>query len=388
MNRSVIRGIAYVLVCTLAYPPLALAQSTDSAPSAAAASAPAGRVFNQEQLDQMLAPVALYPDALLSQMLMASTYPLEVVEADRWMKQHKGLSGTALQDALAGQRWDASVKSLCAFPQVLDRMTRDLSWTQKIGDAFIDQQQQVMDTVQNLREKAQAAGTLRSNEEQQVVTGDSDITIEPTNPQVVYVPTYDPAVVYGGWWWPGYPPYYPAWWGPPRGSAFIDGIFWGVGIGAGFALWGAFNWRRHDVDIHVDRYNRFNGTHLTDNHWHFDPGHRGGVPYRGIAAQERYGRFDQHAAQAREAFRGRNESFGPAPRGGALNIGHGEEARSFSDRGYASMEGGHGGIGGRVAQDQHFSMPHGGSHMEGGGGGGFGHGGGGGFGHGGGGGHR
>ena len=206
MNKSPTKGIAYLLVCALVHTPLALAQTTEIAPSASTAAAPAEQIFKQEELDQMLAPVALYPDALLAQMLMASTYPLEVVEAGRWVNQHKGLSGAALQGALAGQPWDASVKSLCAFPQILNRMSRDLSWTQKLGDAFIDQQQQVMDTVQNLRRKAQAAGTLRSNAQQQVGTADDDITIEPANPQVVYVPTYDPTLVYGSWWWPGYPP--------------------------------------------------------------------------------------------------------------------------------------------------------------------------------------
>jgi hypothetical protein len=352
----------------------------------------------------MLAPVALYPDALLSQMLMASTYPLEVVEAGRWIKQHKGLSGSALEDALAGQTWDASVKSLCAFPQVLDRMARDLSWTQKLGDAFIDQQQQVMDTVQSLRRKAQAAGTLKSNTQQQVAVADDDITIEPANPQVVYVPTYNPAVVYGTWWWPGYPPYYPAWWGPPAGALWSDGFFWGAGIAAGLFLWGGFNWRRHDVEFNLGRYNHFNRSHLADGHWHFDPRHRGGVPYRGGAARERYGRFDQHAAQAREAFRGRHEAFGPAVRGGALNVGHGEEARSFADRGHASMgsrperSGGGGPVGalgaghagGRVGGSSGgHAGGFGGGHPSGGGGhpsGGGGHGGGGG-GHGGGG-HR
>jgi hypothetical protein len=252
-------------------------------------------------------------------------------------------------------------------------MSRDLAWTQKIGDAFIDQQQQVMDTVQTLRQRAQAAGTLRSNEQQQVDSEDGDITIAPANPQIVYIPTYDPAVAYGSWWWPSYPPYYPIYWGPPRGAVMVDGFFWGVGIAAGLALWGGFNWRRHDVDIHVGHYNDFNRTHLTDNQWHFDPAHRGGVPYRGIFAQQRYGRFDPHVAQAREQFRGRDSSFGPASRGGALNVGHGEQARSFASRGYASMGSSRESFGPRIAQGQHFSMPHGGFHMSRGGGGGHGH---------------
>jgi hypothetical protein len=375
MKKSLTHVIAYALVCALAHPPLALAQIADNPPAASTPSAPAGQVFKQEELDQMLAPVALYPDALLSQLLMASTYPLEVVEAARWVQQHQGLSGAGLQDAVAGQPWDASVKSLCAFPEILNRMSRDLAWTQKLGDAFIDQQQQVMDTVQTLRERAQAAGTLRSNEQQQVASEDGDITIAPVNPEALYIPTYDPALVYGTWWWPAYPPYYPVYWGPPRGAVLVDGFFWGVGIAAGFALWGGFNWRRHNVDINVGRYNDFNRTHLTDNHWHFDPAHRGGVPYRSIAASQRFGRFDQHAAQARESFRGRGGNFGPAFRGGALNIDHGAEARSFAGRGHASM--------GHSVATPHSAMGMarggGGGHFGGGGGhiGGGGHGGGG-----------
>src|SRR5712671_1273552 len=161
------RGIVCLLVCALGSPLAAFAQvgTAMPLPTASQASAP---VFSQQQLDQMLAPVALYPDALLAQVLMAATYPTEVVEAARWAQQNNGLTGTALQDALQGQPWDASVKSLCAFPTVLERMSEGLAWTQELGDAFIDQQQQVMDTVQGLRRKAQAAGTLASNPQQTV----------------------------------------------------------------------------------------------------------------------------------------------------------------------------------------------------------------------------
>ena len=173
----------------------------------------------------MLAPIALYPDALLSQILMASTYPLEIVEAARWRKDNAALKGQALEDALKKQPWDESVKSLCAFPDVLDRMNKDLAWTQKLGDAFLAQQAQVLDTVQSLRKKAQAAGNLKSNEQQKVdvqTRTTSIIVIEPANPQVVYVPTYQPTVVYGGWPYPAYPPYYPPYWvrrAPPSSAA-------------------------------------------------------------------------------------------------------------------------------------------------------------------------
>src|SRR5438045_7437762 len=218
--------------------------------------APRKAAATQQELDQMLAPIALYPDSLLSQVLMASTYPLEVVEAARWSEQNKGLKGDSLQRALQQQKWDESVKSLCAFPEVLDKMNKDLAWTQKVGDAFLGQQKQVMDTVQNLRQKAQANDSLKTNEQQKVVVENNYITIEPANPQVVYVPVYQPTVVYGPWPYAAYPPYYPPYWATP-GAAFVRGVFWGAGVAAGAAMWGGFNWNRGDVNINVNRYNNF-----------------------------------------------------------------------------------------------------------------------------------
>jgi len=157
-------------------------------------------------LEQILAPIALYPDSLLAQILMASTYPLEVVQADRWAKQNKDLKGDALTAALEKQPWDPSVKSLVNFPQVLAMMSEKLDWTQKLGDAFLAQQKDVMDTVQGLRKKAVDAGNLKTTKEQQVIVEKETIIIEPASTQVVYVPTYNPTVVYGAWPYPAYPP--------------------------------------------------------------------------------------------------------------------------------------------------------------------------------------
>ena len=167
------------------------------------------KAFSQEQLDQLLAPVALYPDSLLTQILMASTYPLEVVKASNWMKQNKGLKGNALTAALEKQDWDPSVKSLVNFPKILAMMTDQIDWTQKLGDAFLAQQKDVMDTVQRLRAKAQAQGNLKTTKEQKVSTDKSTqtIIIESANPQVIYVPSYSPSIVFGIWWYPAYPPY-------------------------------------------------------------------------------------------------------------------------------------------------------------------------------------
>src|SRR5215471_16518426 len=260
-----VRTICYALMLALALPVSVGAQTPSPQQAAAPGAAPAGggQTFKKEELDAMLAPIALYPDALVSQVLMASTYPLEIVEAARWADQNKGLKGDALQSALQGQTWDESVKSLTAFPDVLDRMNKDLAWTQKLGDAFLGQQKEVMDTIQSLRKRAEAAGNLKSNEQQKVETqtqeGKQVIVIQPANPEVVYVPTYQPTVVYGTWPYPAYPPYYPPYWAPV-GGAFVSGFFWGVGIAAGAALWGGCNWGRGDVNVNVNKYNNFNKT--------------------------------------------------------------------------------------------------------------------------------
>ena len=201
--------------------------------------------FSQQQLDQMLAPIALYPDDLLTNVLMASTYPLDVVQAARWRKEpeNTGLKGDALTNALAPKDWDPSVKALVQFPQVLDTMSDKLDWTQKLGDAFLSQQDEVME-IQVLRAKADDAGNLKSNK-QQTVTKQSDnvIVIEPATPDVVYVPEYQPSVVYGSWWYPDYPPYY---W-PYPGAAFVNGFFWGAGIAVAGGIWGwnHFDWHNH-----------------------------------------------------------------------------------------------------------------------------------------------
>jgi uncharacterized protein DUF3300 len=260
-------------------------------------------VFTQQQLDQMLAPVALYPDSLLSQILMASTYPLEIVEAARWSKTNPNLKGDDAVKAAEQNGWDPSVTSLVAFPQVLTMMDSNLSWTERLGDAFLAQQPQVMETVQNLRQRAYAAGNLRSNDQVRVDQQGQTIVIEPPNPQVVYVPYYDPRVVYGPWWWPEYPPVY---WGPWPGYyvpfGFGAGFAWGVGItvGAGF-FFGAFDWpHRH---IRVLPVNNFYYRNNVVRVWEHDPVHRLGVPYRGVELRQRFGRMSA-APEARRDFRG------------------------------------------------------------------------------------
>ena len=258
------------------------------------------RTFSQEELDQLLAPIALYPDALLAQILMASTYPLEVVQAARWAKAHPELQGEQLQAALQEQGWDPSVKGLVSVPQVLTMMDEKLDWTQKLGDAFLAQQPQVMDTVQRLRAKAQAAGNLRSTPQQTVVDEGGAVEIQPANPQVIYVPVYDPAVIYGPWWWP-VAPYY---WYPP-GYVIAPGpvIYFGFGVVLGPWIWGGCDWKHRTVVVDVPRYNSFNHTRIASPQWTHDVDHRRGVPYRDDATRQRYGRA-LPGVEARRDFRG------------------------------------------------------------------------------------
>jgi uncharacterized membrane protein YgcG len=296
------------------------------APATAQGTAPAP-LFKPEELEQLVAPIALYPDPLLAQVLMASTYPLEIVAAARWVKANPQLKDQALDDALQAQTWDASVKSLTVFPEVLTVMNEKLDWTQKLGDAFLAQQKDVMDTIQQLRSKAQAQGNLKTTQEQKVIveptplsepppgqgivveqpaaTQTTIIRIEPANPQVVYVPTYNPTVVYGAWPYPTYPPY--AYY-PPGYVAATSLLSFGVGVAVGSALWGNCNWGHGEVNINVNNYNHFNRTNITSGTWQHNVEHRKGVQYRDSVSQQKFNRTMSPGSDTREAFRGRAET--------------------------------------------------------------------------------
>jgi hypothetical protein len=218
----------------------------------------AAKMSNQ-QLDSLTAPIALYPDALLAQVLMAATFPQDVQAAAAWSQANSKLQGDDAVKAVASEPWDPSVQSLVAFPQVLATMASKPDWVSQLGTAFLGQPNDVMDSVQRLRKQAQAAGNLKTSSQQKVVVEQSTIQIVPANPQVVYVPTYNPTVVYGTWPYPAYPPVYVP---PPPGYAIATGFATGLAFGAGIAvansLWGGFNWNTHDVNINVNRYNNIN----------------------------------------------------------------------------------------------------------------------------------
>lgn len=256
-------------------------------------------VFSQQQLEQALAPIALYPDPLLSQILMASTYPLEVVEAARWSRSNPNLSGEDAVRAAENENWDPSVKSLLAFPHVLARMDENLPWLQTLGDAFLGQEPQVMDAVQNLRRRAQLAGNLRSDERQRVLETGPVLVVQPADPQIIYVPYYDPRVVYGPWWWPNYSPVY---WRPFPGygvwPGLAGGFYWGpsIRISVGY-FFGGFDWsHRHVRVVQSNYYYRAAANHgVSTIHrdrppgsWQHDPVHRRGVAYRGADVQQRF----------------------------------------------------------------------------------------------------
>ena len=258
------RGLLWALVLLLAAPPSALAQAPAPYPPPYAApppGAPAPPTFRQEELDQLLAPIALYPDALVAQILMASTYPLEVVQAARWVQANPNVRGPQLEAVMQQLPWDPSVKSLLPFPQVLAMMDQRLDWTQRLGDAFLAQQQDVMATVQMLRAKAQAAGYLQTTPQQTVIIEPQLIRIEPVSPQIIYVPIYNPFVVFGPWWYPAYRPFH--WY--PRGYVVGPSVFaFGAGIVVGPVLWGGFDWHRRNVTIiNVNHYNTINRTTIT-----------------------------------------------------------------------------------------------------------------------------
>jgi hypothetical protein len=284
-------------------------------------------VFSQEELDQILAPIALYPDSLLAQILMAATYPLEVVQADRWVKSNRNLPPNALNDALDRQNWDPSVKALVPFPDILSMMSERLDWTQQVGDAFLAQEADVMATVQELRARAYAAGNLRSTQQQTVTRQGTIIVIEPANPLVVYVPVYNPMVVYGSWWYPAYPPVviYPY----PPGAVIAAGVItFGIGIAIASAWnhgWGYWDWGHRNVYVNVNRTVNINRTttvihtrEMKTTTWHHDPVHRKGVAYRDSRIREKYAPANRQAVDNRRDFRGYDQR-GPAAPGSAVS---------------------------------------------------------------------
>ncbi len=392
-----IRSLLVVLAILLAAPPVPLPRAQQTPPAQEAPTEPPP--FKPEELEQIVAPIALYPDPLVAQVMMASTYPLEVIQAARFVKANPNLKDAALNEELKKYDWDDSVKSLVSLPQILELMNEKLDWMQKLGDAFLGQRKETMDAIQRLRARAQAEGNLKSNEQQTVVAEpvqpqpgqpppaqQTIIKIEPANPQVVYVPSYNPTVVYGAWPYPAYPPYYPY---PPGYVWGTAAISFGVGMAVGAAAWGGCNWGGGDVDIDVNKANNFTNNVNRETKanqirnerasqggqrgqgggnrqsWQHNPEHRKGAQYRDAGSQQRYNRGSSPQAGTRDAYRGREGAGGAAAGGGQRGgpqagtreggfgsagggqrgggagafegMGQGRDQRSYSQRGQSSV---------------------------------------------------
>ena len=345
-----------------AYVPVRAQDSQPASPSAAPAA-----MLTAEQVDDLVAPIALYPDPLLTQILVASTYPLEVVEAQQWLEANRNLSGTQLMNAARQQSWDASVQALVAFPDVLARLNQDVRWTTDLGNAFLAQQADVMNAVQTMRERAQANGKLNSTPQQTVTTenqdGQSAIAIQPADPQMIYPPVYDPTAIWGPPAWGAYPPlYYPGFgfgWGPG-----IDiGLYFGGWGGWGGWGWGP-SWFGHSVFVNGAFFNRYGfysgfGGGFGVSAWAHSPSHRLGVGYPNGQLAGRFGAASMAsragmasgyaAGRSAQSFGGRSSFAGSygASRGAQSFGGRSSFAQSYganrgayqSSRGYGAESG-------------------------------------------------
>jgi len=329
MKRVMFCQMAMILfLCmNLAMPPGLIAQGAKEE-----AAKEEGSSFRPEEIDQIVAPIALYPDSLLAQTLAASTYPLEIVQAGRFVQQNKDLKGEKLLQAAKDKDWDPSVKAMLEFPDVLLMMNEKLEWTEKLGNAFLSQQRDVMASVQRLRKKAQETGNLKTTKEQVVKVEKETqiIVIEPANPQVVYVPTYNPTVVYGAWPYPAYPPYpvYPP--GYVAGAALFS---FGVGVAVGAAWsghggWGC-GWGNNEVNINASTNNNFTKNNYNNpekyqnkaggknQNWQHNPEHRKGAKYPNQNTAQKYGQQRSGAGGRPTTSDARGYGSGGGQRGGA-----------------------------------------------------------------------
>ena len=302
--------VLLALTFVISAPIIAVAQTSEPGNSPPAApSQPSDQLLKPEQLEALVAPIALYPDDLLANVLAASTYPLEVVQADRWLKERKNLKGDALKTEVEKQAWDDSVKALASTADVLSMMSDKVDWTKNLGDAVLAQQPDVMDAIQRLRTKAYDNKKLVTTKQQKVSvqTQESNqvIVIESADPNTIYVPYYDPAVVYGTWPYAAYPPYYFAY--PPYIGAAV--IAAGLAFGAGWAIgrWGNYwgggcNWGNRN--LYINHYNKISNI---GNNWQHNAAHRQGVRYSNTNVQQRFGNNNLKAGVSnRMDFRGRD----------------------------------------------------------------------------------
>lgn len=295
------RNLIAILWAVLILPGITFLSAMQEPPAATSPSQDA-RLSN-EQLDSLVAPIALYPDPLLSQTLVACTYPLEIVQLQQWLEKNKGLKDKALTDAVMKQNWDPSIQAMAEFPDLVNQLAENIRWTDQLGNAFLAQQSDVMDSVQRLRAKAVDKGALKTSEQQKVETkiveSKTVVVVEPASPEVVYVPSYDPMVVWGAPYYPYPPMAYPAY---PAGGMLLS---FGAGVAVASA-WGHGGWGWNcgwggNNNININRNNAFVNNYNSqrvnaanryggaNNNWQHNPQHRGGAPYGNQATAQRYG---------------------------------------------------------------------------------------------------
>jgi len=319
-----------VFLCVVITLPVSLSSAQET--QQASATAPLDeQLIPADQLDSLVAPIALYPDPLLAQVLAASTYPLELVQLQQWLQKNPDLKDQALEDAVMQEPWDPSVQAMAPLPDVVKWLTDDIQWTTDLGNAFLAQQGDVMDAVQRMRKKAEDQGNLESGEqikvETQVVESKQVIIIEQADPQVIYVPSYNPVVVYGP---PVYP--YPPIYYPPPGYYAGRAIAFGIGVAVGVAWGGGWGWHcgwgHNHINININNhYNRnVNINRNTNinrgggNNWQHNPSHRGGTPYSNRATASKYGgnargdSLSSRQANARQQVNRQGGNLGATPR--------------------------------------------------------------------------
>ena len=366
LTTHIIRNLV-AIVCSVVLVPGDMSLLASPVPQEAAAGGPdAAATVPPDQLDSLVAPIALYPDPMLSQTLVASTYPLEIIQLQQWLGKNKNLKDKALVDAVKKQDWDPSIQAMAALPEVVKQMSENIQWTTDLGNAFLAQQSDVMDAVQRMRKKAKDAGNLKSSEQQkvdtQVVESKQVIVIQQASPEVVYVPSYNPTVVYGA---PAYP-YPPIAYPPPGYYAAGMAISFGVGLAMGAAWGGGWGygagWGHNDVNVNVN--NNFNrNTNISNsgnranvkggnNSWQHNPQHRGGAPYSNRSTANKYGgsaRGDsmssrQDRARQNQGQRGDRQQASNRDRGSS----GGRPQAGTSDRGAGGRDSGNRGSGARA----------------------------------------
>jgi hypothetical protein len=347
-------GVA--LVCALLLLPGDLAMYAQSSPQQDVSQEQSAPKIPNDQLDSLVAPIALYPDPLLAQVLAASTYPLEIIQLQQWLPQHTSLKDKALVDALEKEDWDPSVQGIAPLPDVVKQLAENIKWTTDLGNAFLAQQSDVMDAVQRMRTKAKGAGNLKSTEQQKVETKTVEnktvVVIEQAKPEVIYVPSYNPTVVYGPPVYPYPPIVYPP---PPSTGAVVAGmaISFGIGMAMGAAWHGGWGyncgWGHSNNNITINNNNNFvNNSNRTNvnrpsqrpagggNNWQHNPQHRGGAPYSNRATANQYGgsaRGDSRASRQANARQNQGQ-FGGRQQAGTMDRGGGGRQQAGTmDRG-------------------------------------------------------